>query len=518
MSHRFAVERLALPGFVLEHIEVDGDTLLLLIRPRSQSGRCPVCNGLSGRVHSSYLRQPCDLPAVGRRVRLQIRVRRFRCTNTSCSKHFFSERFATDVLECYARRTARLDCLVHHLGLALGGRPAARFANRLMLPVSNDTLLRTVRRRTAVPNELLTVAGIDDFAWRRNFRYGTIVCDLERRRTVALLPDREPSTAQAWLSAHQSIQVIARDRGGGYGEAAAKALPHALQVADRWHLMENASTALLNAVRNSMKQIRTVLGAVTINPALLTSAERLRYEGYLRREATNDAIIALSKAGAPIREIVRKAGHSRNFVRRILRGQRSDIFRTRQNSLEIYLPWLDDQWEAGNRNAADLWRRLKAQGFKGCLRVVGEWAGRRQRAERADDRCLQCIPSARTIAHHMTTGRDHLTKSEAITIAALEEKVPALVEARSLTVEFQSMIRAKSEGQLAPWLARASQSLIASFARGILSDEAAVRAAIASPWSNGQTEGQITKLKLVKRQMYGRANIDLLQARVIASL
>jgi signal transduction histidine kinase len=144
-----------------------------------------------------------------------------------------------------------------------------------MLPVSKDTLLRVVRRRTHLPSNPLRVVGIDDWAWRRNHRYASIVCDLERRRVVRLLPDREPATAQAWFTDHPTIEIIARDRGGGYGEAAAKALPKAVQVADRWHLMENASRAFLDAVRKSMRQIRSVIGATTINPVLLTAAERM---------------------------------------------------------------------------------------------------------------------------------------------------------------------------------------------------------------------------------------------------
>jgi transposase len=150
-----------------------------------------------------------------------------------------------------------------------------------MLPVSNDTLLRVVRRRGCPPFAAPSVIGIDDWAWRRNQRYGTIICDLERRRPITLLPDREPATAQAWLAGQPQITVVARDRGGGYALAAAKALPHATQVADRWHLMENASHAFLDAVRKSMRQVRVAVGAATINPALLTAAERIQYEGYL---------------------------------------------------------------------------------------------------------------------------------------------------------------------------------------------------------------------------------------------
>jgi transposase len=410
-----------------------------------------------------------------------------------------------------------MESIVHHLGLALGGRPAASFAKRLMLPVSKDTLLRVVRRRSRPPADPLRVIGIDDWAWRRNHRYASIICNLERRRVVTLLPDREPATAQAWLAAHPTIAIVARDRGGGYGEAAAKALPHAVQVADRWHLMENASRAFLDAVRKSMRQIRTVIGATTINPELLSAAERLQYEGYLRHEETNAAILALSKNGKPIKQIVRLTGHSRKLVRQVIRGERNDVFRTRESSLDLHLAWLDDQWVSGCRNGAELWRRLKARGFRGSLRVISEWATRRRRAEKADAQSLQRIPSARTIARLMTIGRDLLTKAETVTIAALEAGVPSLVEARDLIAEFHVMIRRKAEEGLTPWIERARISLVASFASGVVRDEAAVRAAITSPWSNGQTEGQITRLKLVRRQMYGRGNIDLLQARLIGA-
>jgi transposase len=250
-----------------------------------------------------------------------------------------------------------------------------------MLPVSKDTLLRVVRRRSRPPSDPLRVIGIDDWAWPRNHRYASIVCNLERRRIVTLLPDREPATAQAWLAAHPTIAIVARDRGGGYGEATAKALPHAMQVADRWHLMENASRAFLDAVRKSMRQIRT---SSVRPPKLLTAAERLQYVGYLRREETNVAILALSKSGTPIKQIVRPTGYSRKLVRQVIRGERHDVFRTRESSLDQHVPWLDDQWASGCRNGAELWRRLKTRGFRGSFRVISEWATRRRRSEKTD--------------------------------------------------------------------------------------------------------------------------------------
>ncbi|EIZ77271.1 hypothetical protein WSK_4168 [Novosphingobium sp. Rr 2-17] len=168
---------------------------------------------------------------------------------------------------------------------------------------------------------------------------------------------------------------------------------------------------------------------MTINPALLTAAERLQYEGYLHREDTNTAILALSKGGIAIKEIVRRTGHSRGLVRRVLRGERNDVFRTRETSLEPYLPWLDQQWAAGHHNSAKLWRSMQSQGFRGSLRVVTEWAPRRRRAEKIDAETLHRVPSARTIARLMTMARNDLSKAETVTVAAVETGVPLLVEA-----------------------------------------------------------------------------------------
>ena len=253
------------------------------------------------------------------------------------------------------------------------------------------------------------------------------------------------------------------------------------------------------------------------DPKLLTYAELLQYEGYLRRQETNEAILELSKQGVPIKQIVRRTGHSRKLVRSVLRGQRSDVFRVRQSSLEAWLPWLDSRWEQGARNASALWREMREKGFRGQIGVVSEWARRRRLAEKADQSALARTPSARSIARLMTLARDDLSKSDAVLIAAIESNVPDLTIARSLIADFQEMIRSKAAAKLDGWLERAKASLVNSFANGVEKDIAAVRNAIISPWSNGQTEGQLTKLKLIKRQMYGRAKIDLLQARLIGA-
>ncbi|WP_024882137.1 ISL3 family transposase [Methylosinus sp. LW3] len=504
-------------GFRVDRVSIEGEMTTIEARAIAATRTCPDCGSISRRVHSHYSRRLSDLPLAGRVGRISLTARRFRCMTPTCRRSIFTERFGDDIIAARARRTARLENVVHHLALALGGRSAAGRARRLMMPVSNDTLLRVVRRGGRPSPPPPTVIGIDDWAWKRNRRYGAIICDLGRHRPIKLLPDREPATAQAWLAGQPQIAIVARDRGGGFALAASRALPGALQVADRWHLMENASAAFLGAVRKSMRCIRSALGATFVDPALLTAAEKLQYEGYLRREEVNAAIFARAERGASIKEIVRETGNSRGLVRKILRGQRSEIFRTRESSLEPHLPWLDAQWAAGCHNGAELWRRLQAAGFRGSLRVVSEWAGRRRRSEKMDAAGLHRTPSARTIARLMTSGRDALSTTETLTIAAIEDSVPALVEARAAVAAFQATIRKKAGDDLDGWIDRAKTGLLASFASGVTKDRAAVVAAITNVWSNGQTEGQITRLKLIKRQMYGRAKLDLLEARLLGA-
>jgi transposase len=505
-------------GLTVEQIEIGPEKIVVIARSPSKTSPCPSCGRESKQVHSRYRRALADLPAHGRAVEIRLTVRRFRCGRLICPRKIFAERLDENIAVPFARRTARMESVVHRIGLVLGGRPGQDLADRLAIPVSKDTLLRTIRRRAARPAWSLYAVGIDDWAWRRGCRYGTMVCDLDRRRIVALLSDRQSETVMAWFRDHPGIAFVARDRGASYSEAASKGAPRAVQVADRWHLVENASAAFLDVVRQHMGSIREVLASTTVDPAVLTSAERRQWEGFQRRKETTDAVLALWREGVPIKEVVRRLGLARLTVRRIVRGGGMDVFRTRISTLDPHLAALEAQWRVGCRNGAELWRRLRDHGFRGSRRVVTEWATRRRLDEvRGFENRPRKPLSARQIARLLTFGRDRVPSERMADLVRIEQCVPAVMAARDLVDRFHALVRRRMPQELDAWIGAASESALASFAAGIASDRAAVRAALTQPWSNGQTEGQITKLKLVKRQMYGRAKLDLLEARLLGA-
>ena len=349
-----------------------------------------------------------------------------------------------------------------------------------MLPVSRDTLLRVVRRRALPPSTgALQVVGIDDFAWKRGQRYGTIICDLERRRIVDLLPDREAGTVAAWLAEHSEIRVVSRDRDGDYGRAATEGASQAIQVADRWHLMENASAAFLEAVRRSMPPIRQALGSTVIKTALLTCAERIQYDGFVRQQAIKALAARVSRWSLP-----GKRPAAANWCAACCAAAMatcSAVGRTH------WAPPCPGSRPNGTRTAttAQSWRRMRAGGFGGGLRVVTEWATRRRRGEKAGRIMSRTVPPARQVSRMMTIDREHSSKADAITVAAIESGVPALGAARILFERFQQMLRARDIAALAPWLLDAGGSLLASFGKGLSADLAAVRAAFA--------EGQVVQ-------------------------
>ena len=510
------------------------DHVTIVTVPTSPRSACPLCGGLSGRVHSHYRRRLADLPWQGRRVAIRLRVRRFRCAVGDCPRRIFTERLP-EVARPSARRSLRLADIQRHLGLALGGASGARLAARLAMPVSGNTLLRLVRAGAPRAHPAPRVIGIDEWSWRRGLSYGTILCDLERGRIIDLLPDRSADTVSAWLRRHPSVAVIARDRAGVFADAIRQGAPAAKQVADRWHLLRNLGDALRAAVGRHRKAVSAA--AVVMEPVPHTRApdqgsapaatklDALRRE---RREHRHDRYAAIRRwrdEGLPPRRIAPLVGMSRRSVERWLAAGGEPEHRRPPvaSRVDAFRPHLERRWRAGCHNAAQLWREIAAQGFAGSPQTVTRWAAPRRGEDRsrpvaaAAQAASWRAPSRRRCAWLLGSEPDRLGPNERRFVARLAATAPPLAAAADLARRFAAMIRSGDAANFDAWLADAAEGELAVFAQGVVRDASAVRAAITEPWSNSPVEGQINRLKTIKRQMYGRAGYDLLRHRVLAA-
>jgi transposase len=460
-----------------------------------------------------------------------VRVRRLRCANPACPRAIFAERLP-EVAAPKARRTVRLSEAQTSVGLALGGEPGSRLAARLAMPVSGDTLLRLVRAAGAAPRTPPRVLGVDDWAWRRGQRYGTILCDLERNRVVDLLPDRSAAALAGWLERHPGVEVIARDRAGAYADGARQGAPEAAQVADRWHLLRNMGEALRQVVDRHQARVRAALEAaplaggagtdvipapIPVPPA--SRLERDRRDRLAARGVRFDRVLELRGRGLTLDGIAAETGLSRSTVKRWLRRGSVPTWRKprRASILDAHRDYLERRWREGCRNASALWRELRARGFAGRPGVVGQWAARVRRGEDAAGRrpSPPRVPSGRRLARLLTTGPVELGVSDRRVVELARAAAPELAEAADLAVAFAGMVRGKEGGRLDGWLDAAAASGLAPFVRGLRQDLPAVRAALALPWSTSPVEGQINRLKTIKRTMYGRAGFELLRQRVL---
>ncbi|MCY1643155.1 ISL3 family transposase [Methylorubrum sp. SL192] len=497
----------------VEDLTRDGTALLITARTTAAQASCRVCGCASTRVHSTYWRTFEDLPWQDRAVTWRVQVRRFRCSH--CPGRIFAER-VPGLGARKARRSDRLAEAQTDIGMVLGGEPGARLSRRLAMPVSGDTVLRLIRRRGTVPSAPPRVVGIDDWAWRRGRTYGTIVCDLERQRFIDLLPGRSSAPVRDWLAAHPSVTVISRDRSGPYAEAARTAAPAATQVADRWHLLVNASEALRGIVERHQPQIRDVVHRGmhdrSASPDLTETAPTPEVNS--RRRDRCETALCLHGEGLSTKEIARRIGASRNAVRRWLRAGRFMPYRRAlgPSRLDRHLPFVETRWQEGQHSATVLHRELRAQGFIGSYDIVRRWAARRRQGAPARPPAAR-IPSTRRITHWLTSDPTTLSREDRAFADALCIAAPK--QAAEDVRAFADLLRQSDPTGLTPWLEAAAATDLGGFVAGLRQDEAAVRAAIVEPWSNGPVEGQVNRLKLIKRSMYGRAKFDLLRQRVL---
>jgi transposase len=458
-----------------------------------------------------------------------------------CPRRIFAERLPGFAAP-WARTTDRLRQTQTDIGSSLGGEAGSRLATRMAIPTSPDTLLRRVKQLKGKPAGPPRVVGVDDWAWRKGQRYGTIVVDLERGHVIDLIPDRDAGTVAAWLKAHPGVEVVSRDRSAAYAQAATEGASQAGQVADRWHLLKNLREAVegvlgrhSTAVNAALKALEAAPGAdrdPTAHPAggAVPAAEppppgppakpvpvspRLQSRRARRQELVErfDRVHEVHKRGHPaarIARIARELGLSRRSVFRYLRRQTCPAWHlrgSRRSRLDGYREWVDARIAEGLINVADLHRQLTGRGFKGSYGTVYAFvtkrlgaAGKRRERLNAAAPPAPKPPSARQLSFDWVRRPEKCKPPEQARLDAIRGCGAELAASLDLAGGFADLIRKKSTETLSDWLVRGespSDPDLRRFAEGIRRDEASVLAAVTGRWSNGPVEGHVNRLKVL---------------------
>jgi len=511
--------------------------LNVYLKASSKTARCPDCSKRSNSIHSHRKRRLQHLPCVGQTLYLIFTVRHWYCRNRFCKQRIFAESLSP-FAEPHQQSSIALQNLQRQFGLIAGGNAGKRAASSVGIQTSADTLLRRVVQAPEAPQPKTPHVGIDEWAWQRGHTYGTLIVDLDTHRPLVLLPGREKRALTSWFRKYPEIQVVSRDRGGIYAVAAREGAPQARQVADRWHLLKNIGDALERMMHRHMPLIREV--ANELSPKVTTQAaihkapsipsnsssiqlkQQKREKRYQRWSQVND----LYKKGGGIREISRVTGLSRVTVRRWIQSKAFPEISSkppRPKLIDSWHDWLEKQLQSGQCNASQLWQEMLEAGFTGSVSTVRDAVFKLRKGKVYPMNIPARIPSASRISRWLTPWRIIRGEENYASrfINRMCAKEPQFKLAQKLALEFYKILKTKNKKSLNRWFDDVSDSELIDLqrvARGMEADLAAVSEAVVSRWSNGVVEGHVNRLKMLKRQMYGRAGFELLRRRVMSPL
>lgn len=536
-----------LPDVQVEEVEVAFE-ITLTLRTTSPTASCPLCGTASSHIQSRYTRTLRDLPSSGRPIRLIMHVRRFFCKKRTCSQKIFTERLP-ELCRSHAQRTKRLQEALCRLGLKLGGQAGADIGQEQGMSGSRDTILRLVRQSQQSAQSEPHVIGLDDWAWKRGMRYGTLICDLEQGRPIDLLPDRRVSTVSTWLQDHPSINVVSRDGSLEYASAIKKGAPQARQVSDRWHLTKNLAACVSVQLAKTLAQIRRaeqtgahaseegIQSSEQRRPARTRAIQQAQLARQSERLARYEQIAILHSQGMRSADIAEKLGMTERTVRRWLeRGNipYSGSRKQRPRLIDPYKSYLLDRWHQGYQSGSQLEKELRAKGYKGSGRAIyrflstlepsassprkrGSASATRQTASSKQPNPLLTL-SAQQATWLFFRKPEDLKEEELKSLGLLRQASPQVEATYQLVEAFLCMVRERKGEQLDAWLSAVEASHLEAFdafTTSVQKDKDAVLAGLTLPWSNGPLEGNVNRLKLIKKSMYGRAEFDLLKIRVL---
>jgi transposase len=523
---------LLLPHLKTVHVETVSrveNGVLIRARAREAGAACRACGIPGRRVHSRYRRRLNDVTCGNLPVTIELETRRFFCSTPACAVRTFVEQ-VPDLAHPYARRTPALHRLLENIALALAGRAGARLAAKLGITVSRSLLIRLIRALPDPEIGQVRVLGVDDFAKRKGHSYATILIDLETGDPIDVLDDRLADTLADWLREHPTVEIICRDRAGAYAEGATGGAPEAIQVADRWHLWKNLCDAVEATVRAHRADLREPVPEDDHHASCEPDAAPSRAAIPLpethtaaRTRERHAAIHDLLAQGKTHTEICMILGLSDKTVRKFRHAatpdQASSGARQSLKQIERFARYLHERWNNGVHDATLLHGEITSQGYRGSARSVRRYL-QPLRVGLTRPQLPPPPPKVREVTKWITSHPDHLTEEEADNLAQLQTRSPVLEQLSVQVTAFAEMLVGRHGNRLDTWLAAADTDdlpHLQSFARGIRRDHAAVLAGLTLIHNSGPVEGNVCRIKALKRQMFGRANLDLLRKRILLS-
>ena len=452
---------------------------------------------------------------------IQVQVRRFRCDNVGCPARTFAEQI-DGLTAPHARLTPGLRGMLTQIGLALAGRAGSRLASVIGVAAGRDTLLRLVKALPDPPRTPITVLGVDDFAFRRGRHYGTVLIDMASHRPVDMFDGRDGDSLAAWLRQHPEVEVICRDRAGGYGEGARTGAPQAVQVADRFHLWQN----LGQAVEKTVNAHRSRLVAPALPPAddtMPAEVQPLPEKKIVTRLREHHAAVhELAAQGLNKSAISRELGLHQATVRKYLNAashaELTAVTEQRAHLVDDYVAYLHRRWNEGERNATALFREIKEQGYPGGELAVQRYLRRFRKGLGQIPHPGPKPPSVRQATSWIMTHPDHLDPRDAVKLRELRSRNRDFNRLVKHVRTFAIMMTGRHGDRLDAWITTVENDTLtplAGFARNLRRDLDAVRNGLTLQHSSGAVEGNINRLKMIKRQMFGRAGLELLRKRVL---
>ena len=514
---------------------ISSDGITLHLHGKRKTAQCPECFKRSDSVHSCCRRRIQHLPCSGQTLWLVFSVRHWYCRNPACSRKIFAESLAP-FAGSHQQSSQALQNLQRQLGLIAGGEAGKRAATAAGLRCSADTLLRRVINTPETKQSGAPHVGIDEWAWHRGHCCGMLIVNLDTHRPLVLLPGRDQRTLATWFRKYPEIQVVSRDRSGVYATAAREGAPQARQVADRWHLLKSIGDEPERMMYRHMPLIRLVVRELSLKKspepeisvpvASLRRPERLKQQTRKKRHQHWTEVMALHNKGCSFREISRITGLSRVTVSRWVRSGTFPEMSTRppkRGLLDPWREWLKEQRESGNYNASRIWREMVAQGGTGSETIVRDTVAKWRKGWNPPVTTAARLPSVSRVSRWLMPWRIIRGEENYASrfISLMCEKEPELKIAQQLVLEFYRILKTQNKSQLSSWFTRVHESGSAELrcvAAGMEADAAAICEAISSRWSNGVVEGHVNRLKVLIRQMYGRAGFELLRRRVMSPL